>query len=92
MMRQRDWGRPVASPRSWWLDAIGWYGVLAILSAYALTSFGFLAPSNLWYRLLNLTGALGIVVEAWSKRDAQPAFLNFVWALVALFALFGLGH
>ena len=62
----------------------GWYGVLAILLAYLLVSFNVIAPKTLSYQLLNLTGALGIVVEALSKKDAQPAVLNIIWAVIAV--------
>lgn len=65
----------------------GWYGVFAILIAYALLSFGVIVSRSYVYQLLNLTGALGIVAEAWSKKDRQPAVLNVVWAAVALMAV-----
>jgi len=68
-------------------NIIGWYGVLAILLAYILLSFKLISSQGVIYQLLNLTGALGIVVEALSKRDAQPAALNIVWAVVAAIAL-----
>jgi hypothetical protein len=66
---------------------IGWYGVLAILVAYALVTFGVVAAKSYPYQLLNLTGALGLVIEAGSKKDTQPAALNAVWAIVAIIAI-----
>ena len=69
------------------INYVGWYGVLAILTAYALLSFKVIGPQNSVYQLLNLTGALGIITEAWSRKDMQPAALNSIWALVALIAL-----
>ncbi|HVA10878.1 MAG TPA: hypothetical protein VNG32_01785 [Candidatus Dormibacteraeota bacterium] len=68
----------------------GWYGVLAILLAYLLVSFNVVASKSLGYQLLNLTGALGIIVEALSKKDAQPAVLNIVWAIIAGVAIISL--
>jgi predicted membrane metal-binding protein len=65
----------------------GWYGVLAILLAYLLLSFNVIASKSLSYQLLNLTGALGIIAEATSKKDTQPAVLNIVWAIIAIFAI-----
>ncbi len=65
----------------------GWYGVLAILLAYLLVSFNALTTKSPAYQLLNLTGALGIVREALSKKDAQPAVLNSIWAIIAVIAL-----
>lgn len=40
-------------------EVVGWYGMAAILSAYALVSFNFLPASNIIYQLLNFTGAGG---------------------------------
>ena len=66
---------------------VGWYGVLAILLAYTLNSFGLVGIDNLFYQLLNFTGAIGIILVAWRKKDTQPAILNVVWAIVALVAI-----
>jgi hypothetical protein len=68
-------------------NLLGWYGVLAILLAYTLLSFKVLTADSLPYQLLNLTGALGIMYEAYSKKDTQPVVLNIVWAIVALVAI-----
>jgi hypothetical protein len=68
----------------------GWYGVIAILLAYILVSFSVLKSNSFGYQILNLTGALGIILEAVSKKDAQPAVLNTVWALIALIAIISL--
>jgi predicted membrane metal-binding protein len=65
----------------------GWYGVLAILLAYLLLSFNVIVSKSLSYQLLNLTGALGVIVEAMSKKDAQPAVLNGAWAAIAILAI-----
>lgn len=69
------------------IEILGWYGICAILLAYALVSFDILVPSNPTYQILNLTGALGIVADTLYKKDYQPAVLNIVWAVVGLVAL-----
>jgi hypothetical protein len=69
------------------ISLIGWYGVLAILAAYALVTFSVVNPHNYPYQLLNLTGAISLVIEASSKKDYQPATLNIVWSIIALIAL-----
>lgn len=69
------------------VEVAGWYGTIVIVGAYALTSFGILKTSDLLYELLNLTGALGIVVESLSKKDYQPGVLNIIWTLIALIAI-----
>jgi len=65
----------------------GWYGVLAILAAYALLSFKVIGSDSLPYQLLNLTGAGGLIIETAAKRDVQPVVLNAIWAAVALVAI-----
>lgn len=60
-------------------ETIVWYGTVAIIGAYALTSFGLLSPGSLWYQLLNATGAAGIVAISLSKRVYQPAVLNIIY-------------
>ncbi len=69
------------------VQGIGWYGVIAILMAYALLSFSVIEASGFIYQLLNLTGAIAIVIVAASKKDRQPMALNIVWAAVALIAI-----
>jgi len=68
-------------------NLIGWYGVLAILLAYVLISFKVLDANSLPYQLLNLTGAIGLIIETAAKKDTQPVLLNLVWAAVALVAI-----
>jgi len=66
---------------------LGWYGVLAILLAYLLLSLNVIAAKSFAYQLLNLTGALGIIIEATSKKDIQPAVLNVIRAVIAAAAI-----
>lgn len=69
------------------IETIGWAGVAAIVSGYVLISFGVLEPSQLNYQLLNLCGAIGIIISSLSKRDYQPVVLNVVWFIVAMAAI-----
>ncbi len=69
------------------ISYFGWYGVMAILAAYLLVSFNILSAKRLGYQLLNLTGAFGIILEAASKKDVQPVFLNIIWAIISIIAI-----
>jgi hypothetical protein len=69
------------------IQVFGWYGVVAILLAYALVSFEVILPTHPAYQILNITGSLGLFCEAWSRRDKQPAVLNIVWILVGIIAI-----
>jgi hypothetical protein len=71
-------------------EIVGWYGAAAILLAYVLVSFSVISPQGWAYQLLNLTGALGVLVISYTKRAHQPALLNLVWAVIAFVAIIGL--
>ncbi len=66
---------------------MGWYGVIATLVAYALVSALVLSATSFLYQGLNFTGAVGVTIETWVRRDYQPFWLNLVWALIAFIAL-----
>jgi hypothetical protein len=72
------------------IDLLGWYGALAIITGYFLVSFSYLESTSLYYQLLNATGAIGIVVISIYKKAYQPAVLNIVWVCIAVFAILGI--
>ncbi len=74
------------------IEIFGWYGAIAIILAYALVSFSLLPATSIWYQLLNVTGALGIVVVSLHKKAYQPGVLNIIWILIALLAIFYILH
>lgn len=69
------------------IGLFGWYGTVAIIGAYALSSFSVIKADNLVYQLLNLTGAVGIVAVSLKKNAYQPAVLNIIWTFIALIAV-----
>ena len=71
-------------------EAGGWYGAVAIVGAYALVSFKVVPADGLVYQLLNLTGAIGIIVISAIKGVKQSVTLNVFWALIAIVALVSL--
>jgi hypothetical protein len=68
-------------------EVLGWYGVIAIVGAYALLSFEIIDAKSLTYQVLNATGALGIVLDSWNQKNWQPVVLNMFWLLIALYAI-----
>jgi hypothetical protein len=66
---------------------LGWYGVAAIITAYAMLTFGIFDAGNLWYQVMNLTGAIGIIVDAVADKNTQPVVLNIFWVLIAVWAI-----
>lgn len=75
--------RPTSLPA----EIAGWYGTLAILGAYALSSFNVLTTADRTYQLLNLTGGLGVAWVCWQRRTWQAFWLEAVWATIATVAL-----
>ncbi len=69
------------------IETFGWYGTVAIVLAYLLVSFQYLSPTSIWYQLLNGTGALGIVIVSFNKKNFQPGVLNIIWTLIAVIAI-----
>jgi hypothetical protein len=58
--------------------------MLMIFIGYYLTSSKHLEAKSLTYQLLNLFGALGIVINAFFHKAFPPLVFNTIWALIAL--------
>lgn len=68
-------------------EVIGWVGTFAILAAYFLVSTKKLSPSSKKYQLLNLFGALGIIINSFVHAALPTVGLNAVWLLIAAYGL-----
>ena len=69
------------------IEITGWYGALAVLTAYILVSFTNISADSLLFQSLNFTGAISLVINSWYKHDIQPVVLNIVFAGIGLVAL-----
>jgi hypothetical protein len=69
------------------IEWYAWYGTCAIILAYALLSFSMLKSTDLTYQILNGTGALGLVINAFGDKDYQAGVLNIVWTIIACVAI-----
>lgn len=68
-------------------EAAGWYGIIAILGAYGLVSFGVLSAESIIFQLLNATGALGVIWISSRKGVTQSVLLNAIWVAIAVLAI-----
>lgn len=68
-------------------EIVGWYGTIAIVTAYGLSSFNIISSQSFLYQLLNVTGAIGIAIISLRKKVYQPAVLNAIWTAIGLVAL-----
>ncbi len=68
-------------------EQTGWVGFILIVSEYLFVTIRFLDVSSSMYHLMNLSGALCMVINA-KHKEAKPLFwLNIVWSLVAVIGL-----
>lgn len=68
-------------------ELIGWYGAIAIIVAYFLNSFSLISTSSIGYLFLNITGAMGIIIVSFRKKDYQSMTLNIIWTMIGIIAL-----
>ena len=68
-------------------ELCGWYGMSALILAYFLVSFSLINSDGIIYQLLNITGGVGILIDAASKRVVQAVILNFFWAIIGIVAI-----
>ena len=69
-------------------NALGWYGMAAVIAAYGLVSLAGVRSDGFWYLFLNLTGSLGLLIEARYKKDSPVVALNALWLIIALAGIF----
>jgi hypothetical protein len=69
------------------VEIIGWYGMAAVLGAYALVNLSILPSDSLVCILLNLTGSVCLLIVSAIKRAHPLVALNIVWAVIAIIGL-----
>ena len=69
------------------LEILAWLGIGSILAAFAVVSFGLIAPDGFIYPALNGFGAILLIITSWHKQFIQLVVLNVVWLLIAALAI-----
>ena len=69
-------------------EIVGWTGTFAILLAYFLISAKKISADDRRYQILNLAGAIGIIINSVVHGAIPSVGLNIVWLLIALYGLF----
>lgn len=67
-----------------WHDWAGMIGVLLILLAYLLLQLGRLGASNLYYSVLNLTGALLIILSLLFEFNLSAFLMEAAWVAISI--------
>lgn len=70
-----------------WYDLVGLAGTLAILGAYLLLQAGRLRGDGLPYQLLNLFGALGVLVSLWGNFNLSVFLLESAWVAISIYGI-----
>ncbi len=71
-----------------WFDYVGFVGAALIVLAYFLVQAGHIRGDGTANPVLNLLGALGVIVSLLLGAFNWPAFvLELVWLLVSLFGI-----
>lgn len=86
--RATIWNWIMTKNKNLFAEVAGWYGMTAILLAYVTVSFGVISAEGYIFQLLNLSGAIGIMIISAHKNVKQSLVLNIFWAGVAILALF----
>ncbi|HNT51305.1 MAG TPA: hypothetical protein PLM56_00970 [Cyclobacteriaceae bacterium] len=71
-----------------WITVIGWVGSVAVIVAYGLNSMQKLKSNSLAFQVLNLSGAILLIINSVFKEAYPFTFINTVWAIIAIVAIF----
>jgi hypothetical protein len=71
-------------------DIVGWIGAASLIAAYLLISFCGVSADTFLYQILNVVGAVGLLVLAFARKAYPSAATNIVWLLIGALAILGL--
>jgi hypothetical protein len=72
------------------IDIFGWTGSVMVIVAYGLNSYQKLASNSMAFLLLNLFGGIFLIVYSAYYAAFANTFINVVWVIIAIPALFKL--
>jgi len=70
------------------VDVIGWAGTLLVLLAYLLITNRRLSGESRLYQIMNLFGAIGLIISGFVNGAYPSAGLNVAWSFIALYGMF----
>ena len=70
------------------VDVIGWTGTLLVLMAYLLITNRRLSSESKLYQIMNLAGAMGLIINGYVNGAYPSVGLNVAWSFIALYGLF----
>ena len=70
-----------------WFDVVGNIGVLLMVIAYLLLQLERLSSSAVSYLLLNVVGAVMVIVSLWFRFNLSAFLMEVFWLLISLYGL-----
>lgn len=68
-------------------DILGWIGSFEVVLAYFMISYQKIDAKSSLYQLLNLTGAIFLIINTIYYGAYPSTFINIVWVGIAAIAL-----
>lgn len=72
------------------IEILGWVGSMEVVAAYALNSYQKIKSDSLIFQLLNLSGAIFLIINSVYKQAYPFTFINSVWSMIAIVAIIGI--
>lgn len=72
------------------ITTLGWIGSFEVITAYALNSYQKVKSDSITFQVLNLTGAIFLIINSIYKQAYPFTLINAVWSVIAIVALAGI--
>lgn len=72
------------------IEILGWVGSIEVVAAYALNSYQKIKSDSLIFQLLNLSGAIFLIINSVYKEAYPFTFINSIWSVIAIVAIIGI--
>lgn len=72
------------------IEILGWVGSIEVVTAYALNSYQKIKSDSLVFQVLNLSGAIFLIINSIYKEAYPFTFINSVWSVIAIVAIIGI--
>lgn len=69
------------------INILGWIGSIAVVAAYGLNSYQKIKSDSITFQLLNLIGAILLIINSIYKQAYPFTFINSVWSVIAIVAI-----
>jgi hypothetical protein len=78
---------PACDPVSLLINVLGWLGAGVMLYGYAMVSASRMAGDGMPFQMINLVGAIALMINTAYHSAWPSAILNVVWGVIGLVAV-----